>query len=167
MRPTLDSRAVTTLLRILLPAVLLFAVALPAAAGWVPNGVALTVLPSKPDIPQIVSDGAGGAIVAWREYMGGFANISLQRVTAAGDIAPGWPAIGVSASTDTHDHLNFDLAADGEGGAIVVWQDYRPTATGASSIDIYAQRITASGGVAPGWPAGGALLCGANSGQQS
>src|SRR5262249_45470707 len=45
------------------------------------------------------------------------------------------------------------VAADGQGGAFVAWQDYR-----LGRISIFAQHVLADGTVAPGWPAGGMAL---------
>src|SRR5262245_42245589 len=51
--------------------------------------------------------------------------------------------------------------SDGAGGAIIFWIDGRT-----ANYIIYAQRITADGAVAPGWPGGGLAICTA-SGQRS
>ena len=46
---------------------------------------------------------------------------------------------------------------DDEGGVFIVWREIRNSLT--SDTDIYAQRITAQGTVAPGWPASGLPVC--------
>ncbi|MBI3635863.1 MAG: hypothetical protein HY216_06535, partial [Candidatus Rokubacteria bacterium] len=142
-------------------------VARSATAGWVPNGVPLCSSPCASDLPNIVTDGAGGGIVMWRHYAGsGVHNVVLQRITAEGDIAPGWPADGVPASTDPHNHSNPGITADGDGGVIVAWEDYR-SVVNPPYLDIYAQRVTASGTIAPGWNPDGVRLTGAPNGQIS
>src|SRR5207247_2502986 len=57
--------------------------------------------------------------------------------------------------TSTAAGHQFEIAgiSDGAGGMISAWQDAR-TDVG----DIYAQRITATGGIAPGWTVDGVLV---------
>ena len=49
------------------------------------------------------------------------------------------------------------FTSDGAGGAIIGWIDYRNYFTSAS--DLYAQRVTHDGTIAPGWPVDGAPIC--------
>jgi hypothetical protein len=55
-------------------------------------------------------------------------------------------------------------AGDGAGGAFIVWEDNRP---GSNGTDLYLQRVTASGALAPGWTANGIPLCVAANEQRS
>src|SRR5262249_58239728 len=64
------------------------------APMWTADGVALSTAPGLQLYPTIVSDGAGGAIVAWENYPSG---IRAQRVSAAG--MPQWTTNGVVIST--------------------------------------------------------------------
>jgi hypothetical protein len=50
--------------------------------------------------------------------------------------------------------------ADGTGGSIIPWSGWQ-----GNEFDIYAQRVTAVGGLDPGWPAGGVSLCSAQGDQ--
>lgn len=126
---------------------------------WTANGVILstaTWASTSPVLaPRVVSDGAGGAIVAWGNgNFTGSDNIYVQRITSTGTIAPGWPVNGVVACGATGNQVFPDLCSDGAGGAIIAWADYRSDA--ASDID--AVRITSAGAVAPGWPANGVAV---------
>jgi hypothetical protein len=57
---------------------------------------------------------------------------------------------------------------DGQGGAIVVWKEYRDGDPYLDDIgDVYAQRILPDGTRAPGWPTGGLPLCTAPGAQQA
>jgi hypothetical protein len=57
-----------------------------------------------------------------------------------------WVANGVPVTTTG---LNYQptLIPDGAGGSIIAWH-------GGASTDVYAQRLQATGDVAPGWPIG-------------
>jgi hypothetical protein len=105
---------------------------------WTANGVALCTAQSNQDSPSIVSDGAGGAIVAWsdaRSLVG--RDIYARRVDAAGNAL--WIADGVPLCAATGDQLTPEIASDGAGGAIVGWTDSR------SGTDVYAQRVASTG----------------------
>jgi hypothetical protein len=52
-------------------------------AVWVANGVVLCTVPRGQYAPVIVSDGAGGAIVAWQDDRAG-RHIFAQRMDGAG-----------------------------------------------------------------------------------
>jgi len=105
--------------------------------------------------PVIVTDDAGGAIVAWRDCRGNVpADVFVQHVDAGGNIAPGWSEVGVPLCTVLGDQKALALVADGMGGAIAVWADFR---SGTPAIN--AQRVTGAGAIPPGWPADGLRLC--------
>ena len=111
--------------------------------------------------PTIIADGAGGAFVAWRDFRDGSnANVYLQRLSAGLALAPGWPVDGIAVAAAPAYQAGFQLVLDGTGGVIVVWQDQR-----GGFFDIYAQRVTADGTIAPGWPEDGLPLCVASADQ--
>ena len=121
---------------------------------WGNNGVALCTAAEGfyfPMTPTIVSDGAGGAIVAWRDTRSGDYDIYAQRVNAAG--VAQWTANGVLLCTAVNYQTDQAITSDGAGGAIVTWQDDRNVFVS----DIYAQRVNASGALQ--WTAQGAAVC--------
>jgi hypothetical protein len=95
-----------------------------------------------------VTDGAGGAFVAWRDAHNSD-DVFLQRITALGLIAPGWPVNGLPIVVLPSIQELSGLAADGLGGAFVAWEDLRYFPGTAS--DAFAQRVLADGSNAPGW----------------
>jgi FlgD Ig-like domain len=131
-----------------------------ARAAWPHNpyggNVPLSTAASDQTSPIAVSDGAGGALVAWTDFRNGNWDIYAQRVTAAGAIAPGWPANGVSLCAAAGHQTAPVIASDGAGGAIVTWEDAR-------NADIYAQRVSAAG--VPQWTTDGVIVCGAAQGE--
>jgi hypothetical protein len=109
-----------------------------------------------------VSDGVGGTFMGWTDGRGDEPDISLHHVSANGAPVAGWPVGGLRVAELPHSQYHLDLAPDGEGGVYLAWEDYRDARAG----DIYALRVTSAGNVAPGWPSGGLLVCGA-AGEQS
>src|SRR5437868_2622448 len=78
-----------------------------------------------------------------------------------------WPnqsSLNLPVSTAAGNQQSPMVVSDGRGGALVTWQDSRPSATG---TDIYAQHILASGIVDPAWPADGRAVCAASGSQGS
>ena len=130
------------------------------AAGWPPDGLPIAVLPSVQQFSGLAPDAMGGALVTWEDWRnlpGNGRDAYVQRVLANGSLAPGWPLNGNPASLDPSDQFLPEVAPAGSGGAFLVWRDSRNFA--ATSYDVYAQRLTASGAEAPGWPVGGLALC--------
>ncbi|MCC6349546.1 MAG: T9SS type A sorting domain-containing protein [Candidatus Eisenbacteria bacterium] len=125
--------------------------------AWPANGRALCTAASNQASPTIASDGAGGAIVTWYDLRSGNNDIYAQHVLASGAVDPAWPANGRALCTAASSQSSPTIVADGAGGAIVTWYDYR---SGTNS-DIYAQHVLASGAVDPAWPADGRALCAA------
>lgn len=129
-----------------------------AEADWPPDGVPLCTTCNAPSTPRVISDGAGGAFVVWGDTWTGYYDVLAQRITASGEIAPGWPSPsgrGLAVSAEDLYQIVNDIAPDGYGGVLVAWYDYRHIPTEGTGIEIYAQRIMADGTVAPGWTPGG------------
>jgi predicted lipoprotein with Yx(FWY)xxD motif len=117
---------------------------------WTADGVPLCTATGNQDYPAIVSDGAGGAIVAWFDMRSGVGDIYAQRVSADGVVR--WTANGVAVCAAPLSQLFPAIVSDGVGGAIVTWHDSR-----SGPYDIYVQRISAGGVIQ--WMANGVALC--------
>jgi hypothetical protein len=126
--------------------------AAPAAAHWTIDGIAACAAFNSQQNPQIVSDGAGGAIVTWHDERAGNTDIYAQRVNAAG--SPLWGTDGIAVCTEWNYQSNPVIVSDGAGGAIIAWQDARN-----GDNDIYAQRVNPSGACL--WMADGQVICSA------
>jgi hypothetical protein len=125
-------------------------------AQWTADGVAMST-DTAGQYPTIVSDGAGGAIITWYDAELDFIHISdvyAQRVDASGVVQ--WDSAGVLLCTAAGDQQYPKIVSDGAGGAIITWYDTR-SGGGFNGVDIYAQRVDASGVVQ--WNAEGVALC--------
>jgi len=109
---------------------------------WTENGVAICLENGDQWFPNLVSDGAGGTIIAWWDKRVGFTetDIYAQRVDENGQIQ--WKPGGIPICKVPGVQQDFDIISDGKGGAIIAWQDYRAKT---DSPDIYAQRVNSSG----------------------
>jgi hypothetical protein len=127
--------------------------------AWPANGRALCTATANQSGPVVVTDGSGGAIVAWRDARSGTRiDLYAQRVRADGTVDPAWPTDGRAVCTAAYSRSGQAMAADGSGGALLAWSDYR----NGTDTDIYAQHVVASGGVDPAWPDGRALCVAPN-----
>jgi len=110
-------------------------------AQWTTNGRTICTATGDQVYPLMVSDGSGGAIMAWQDGRNGSAdqNIYAQRVTGSGTVQ--WTSNGVALCTASYNQYSPSLCTDGAGGAIVVWDDMRSNV----DFDIYAQRINTTG----------------------
>ena len=112
---------------------------------------------------QVVSDGAGGAIVSWEQGTNPNA-LHAQRLDPDGEIQ--WPTgspseSGVAVSATNGVKIWSRMVPDGVGGAVLAWTDGRNNPT--TNFDIYAQRISGSGVTL--WP-GDVPVCTKTSGQK-
>jgi hypothetical protein len=98
---------------------------------WDTNGVAISAAGVDQAFPIIVSDGRGGAIVAWSDDRAGTYDAFVQRVNSAGTVQ--WTADGVEVKSVVS---SPEVTIDGTGGAIVTWYKFG---------DVYAQHVDSSG----------------------
>ena len=111
---------------------------------WLAGGVPVCTLNTYQYYQELVSDGAGGAVITW---MNGTNNIpvppltiSAQRVASSGSVV--WTADGITISAVG---LCPEIVSDGTpGGSIIAWYE---------GTGIYAQRVSGYGGQL--WTAGG------------
>lgn len=138
-------------------------------AGWsttLTPGIARAVWPNDPteNVPlctasgaresryAIISDGEGGAIIAWCDNRNGNIDVWTQRVSAAGE--PLWHEDGLAICTAAGSQTLPKIVSDGAGGGIITWTDDR----GLDNYnDIYAQRVSAAG--VPLWTSNGVAVC--------
>jgi hypothetical protein len=125
--------------------------------GW-PDDVALNdpVCADTSDqiYPQIVSDGQGGAIVAWYDllnYATTAIGVYAQRLDPRGRRL--WPERGVLVSDQGRRSYFLRLVPDGASGGFLLWSDL----ISVNDYDLYVQHLDASG--AAQWPAGGVAVC--------
>ncbi len=141
------------------PALALVALATLAAprafAAWPSNGAVnlpVALAPGSKGGHAVASDLAGGFYVAWRDdrNVATGNDVYLQRISAAGAVAPGWTANGNLICNAADLQIPDAAAPDAAGGVYVAWRDRR-----AGNYDIYLQHVSASGALVAGWPANG------------
>ena len=66
------------------------------AALWDTSAVAMVVPPTSASYPCVVSDGAGGAIVAWEAFSASQIFVKVQRVSASGAVLFGTTGVRLS-----------------------------------------------------------------------
>ncbi len=122
---------------------------------WPANEVIVCNHEYSQDNPKIVSDGAGGAIVAWRDVRGQvptYNDVYAQRIDATATTR--WTANGIAIVAAEDQQQSHTMISDGAHGAIITWSDMR-----GDSSDVYAQLVSAAGDVsAPdGFPVSNAV----------
>jgi hypothetical protein len=96
---------------------------------WAINGIAVCTVSTNQVSPSLVSDGAGGAIIAWQDLRNDYGNSStwrdiyVQRIDNNG--IPLWTLGGVSICTAKYTQDAQVLISDENHGAIIAWRDYR------------------------------------------
>ena len=73
-------------------------------------------------ITSMISDGYGGTIMAWFDSRTASTSIYVQRIDAAG--IPQWGITGLVIGYEVASQ-GLSMISDGQGGAIITWQDQR------------------------------------------
>lgn len=138
-------RRLSILLLALLPTV--------AQASWPVDGARVCAALGSQLVPSLCSDGQQGAFVVWGDRRESYmhTDVYLQHLNGAGEVAPGWPADGLLLAGGPGSQFPQGLIPDGMGGVLVLIRNQYAGDAG----DLYLQRITTAGRIAPGWPAGG------------
>src|SRR5262245_29069847 len=102
--------------------------------GWPLDGLLVCGAAANQLVPQSVSDGAGGVLVAWTDFRSGLGDIYAHHVLANGTLDPAWPADGLAVCNATGTQSSPRLVSDMAGGAVLAWRDLR------NDTDIYAVR---------------------------
>lgn len=125
----------------------------PGQAAWAPDGVSVASVDNDQRAPAIVSDGAGGAIIAWWDDRNAGFGIYAQRFDVDGN--PLWATNGILVNAVEWLTVDPVAVSDGLGGAYIIWSDSRDVSH--FEDHLYAQRIGADGSSL--WAAGGVKVC--------
>lgn len=130
---------------------------------WGEDGIVITRETSPDSRPpnadyyvKSISDGYGGAIIAWTKIPNSFTEIYppelyAQRVDSSGKLL--WGAGGIRICPEAKLLYNWPaIAGDGDGGVIITWTDSRNV-----NNDIYAQHVDSKGNLA--WDNNGLPIC--------
>jgi len=103
-------------------------------------------------LPKIAASPGGGCYISWFQNEGGNYNVYMQRLNNNG--VEQWPHGGVLISNrpSLSSLVDYDLLADSEGNAVVVFTDARA----GTDRDVYAYRVSAAG--TPMWGPDGVTL---------
>jgi hypothetical protein len=124
---------------------------------WGTSGTAVCTQGGNQTRPALVSDGSGGAIIAWGDCRtpSTITDIYAQRVDASG--ATRWTGNGVAIATSPGEEAIPKIVSDKNGGAIIAWSSL----FGSSGVLAYMQRVNSSG--AAQWQSGGVYVASAGS----
>jgi PKD repeat protein len=107
---------------------------------WTINGMPVSVASNDQKYPHVASDGQGGAFIVWQDKRNGTDyDIFAQRVLSNGVALWNTNGITICAAFGVQDAPQ--IVSDGQGGAIIVWDDNRS----GSNYDVYAQRVSSTG----------------------
>lgn len=113
---------------------------------WALNGIPVCTATGNQSAIDMTNEGINGVIVAWKDQRAGNTDIYAQKIDLAGTTQ--WAVNGIAITTNSAPQLNPNVVGDGNGGAIIVWQD-----SSAGNWNIKSQRVDGNGNNI--WTAGG------------
>jgi hypothetical protein len=117
---------------------------------WEPDGVPISITVGSQSDPEIVQDGLGGVIIAWRDARSGTYHVYVQRVDGSGNVM--WTPNGIPVCSVVYPQYMPLVVPDGRGNYFVSWRDDRH-----GYGQIYCQKL--DGGGNPLWPAEAVQVC--------
>lgn len=120
------------------------------ATTWTNNGIVICDAQNNQSAIDMTSENiTDGAIISWKDGRGGNTSIYCQKINSTG--TPEWTSNGVLVSVANRDQIKPNIVGDGNGGAILVWQDSLT-----NDWDIYTQLISSAG--ITQWTTGGIAI---------
>ena len=113
---------------------------------WTANGVVVCNAADNQSAIDMTNEGITGAIISWKDNRTLNNDIYAQYINLSGAVQ--WTANGVAIANGTTEQINPNAVGDGNGGAIIVWQD-----SSGGFWDVKSQRISSSGTLM--WTSGG------------
>lgn len=102
--------------------------------------------------PLVTQDGKGGYIFMWEDERNGWRDIYAQRLDSNGFKM--WDSLGVPVAVKPSLKFVGGIISDGEGGAIIAWDDRGDFPT--NPTDLYIQRLDSNGNLI--WNSGGVAI---------
>jgi len=118
--------------------------------GYKPWGDKKQILGELPEQwqAQIIEDGEGGVIVSYddNQVVGTdfTSRVRVQKVDSAGNFL--WGQTGVRVTTEETNHGQGGLVSDGDGGCVIVWQNYDERIL-MNRIDRFGRRVWSETGI--------------------
>jgi hypothetical protein len=110
--------------------------------SWPANGLPVSTATGDQLDLVLISDDAGGVLLAWDDIRGSELDIYAHHVLPSGAVDPVWPVNGQALTTASGSQAWPSLVRDYDGGLVAAWKDWR---NGESNIDIYAAHLNNKG----------------------
>jgi len=112
---------------------------------WGETGVRATIADGRQEDPVMVSDGNGGAFLAWIDYRDDeYGDVYAQHLDSDGNLS--WDPAGVPVAVNTGSQQTANMARGAAGVAYLIWDDGSLSASG----DIFGTVLSLSGPLAAG-----------------
>ncbi|MBT6001802.1 MAG: T9SS type A sorting domain-containing protein [Candidatus Marinimicrobia bacterium] len=112
---------------------------------WGDTGIRATVAAGRQEDPVLVSDGSGGAYLAWIDYRDDeYGDVYAQHIDSNGNLS--WDASGVPLAVNAGSQQSANMARGATGVAYVIWNDGSQSESG----DIFGTVLTTAGPLASG-----------------
>ncbi len=112
---------------------------------WGASGMPVNTELGVQGSPKIISDGLGGAFIAWTDYRNHVDySVYAQRLNSDGKQL--WTEEGIPVAIASGNQVVMGLVSDATGGAFIIWGEwFEPPGTIPTDINLFAQHIDRSG----------------------
>ncbi len=115
------------------------------AALWGETGIRATIADGRQEDPVMVSDGQGGAFLAWIDYRDDeYGDVYAQHIDSEGNLS--WEPSGVPLAVNSGSQQSANMARGATGVAYVIWDDGSLSQSG----DIFGTVLQLDGPLAAG-----------------
>lgn len=117
---------------------------------WTIGGIPVAYANGNQSAVDILStSSSNGVVLTWRDGRNGFDDIYVEKISPEGNSS--WQPNGILLSNSSSNKLNPNICSDGNGGAIVAWQD-----STLNDWDVYSQKLNTVGQIE--WTVGGVVV---------
>jgi len=109
---------------------------------WTYNGIEVCVAAGDQTNARIVTNGSGGAFIAWEDWRDGASDINIYAQNISTDGAAIWAAGGEEICGAAGNQTAVALSEDGANGMFIAWADAR-----GGTVKAYSHRVDAAGNI--------------------
>ncbi len=112
------------------------------AGQWAYAGIVVCTATGNQDNVRIVTNGVGGAFIAWDDERNGTSNVDIYAQNVGSGGTPAWTANGLEICGAAGNQTEVAICEDQANGMFIAWGDAR-----SGTVKVYSHRVDANGDI--------------------